>query len=88
MGRRYMLMEEICKEEFRAGKAEGKVEGSIQTYMNSIIDFLSDVAQVPDDLKRRISSIQSPEDLAVLNKKAARAKTIEEFEKELDAMKL
>lgn len=84
MGRRYMLMEEIRKEEFKAGKAEGKAEG----LANAIIDFLSDIADTPENLKQRILSIQSPDELAVLTKKAARVKTIEEFEQELDAMKL
>lgn len=84
MGRRYMLLEEIRKEEFNAGKAEGLAEG--RTKM--ILSFLSDIANIPDNLRQRISSIRSPEQLEILEKKAARANTLEDFIKELDEMQL
>ena len=75
MGGRYMLFELICRDEFRAGKAEGKVE--------DIISLLEDIAPVSDHLKQEILSIQSDEKLTRLHKKAARAESLEEFEKEL-----
>ena len=75
MGGRYMLFELICRDEFRAGKAEGKAE--------FIISLLEDIAPVSAHLKEEILSIQSEEKLARLFKKAAKAESLEEFEKEL-----
>ena len=74
-----MLFEEIKREEFRAGKTEA--------LYNSIFDFLSDIAPVNESLKARILLINDLDVLAALNKKAARAQSIGEFEEELTTMK-
>lgn len=84
-GRRYMLIEELMKDEYNAGKAEGKKEGKVTALSNSVLDFLSDLEPVSDNLKSRIASIEDIDTLTMLNKKAARAKSIEEFERELTA---
>lgn len=81
MGRRYMLFEELMKDEYNAGKLEGKLEGKVDT----IISFLSDIAPVSEDLKSRIASIDNLEMLTLLSKEAAKVKTVEEFENYLDA---
>ena len=78
-GRRYMLVEELMKEEYNAGKEDGKAEGIV----SSIVDFLSDLSPVSDDLESRIASVNDFEILKNLNKKAARATSIEEFEQYL-----
>ena len=80
MGRRYMTMKELLKDEFQAGKAEGKAE--------VICSFLSDIAPLPDNLKSRIASIEDSVILDKLSKIAARANTIEEFICEMNAMNL
>lgn len=80
MGKRYMLFEEIRKEEYEAGKIEGELSGRI----SSIITLLSDLAPVPENLKRKIESIESLEQLEMLVKKAARVDSLEEFEQALD----
>ena len=79
-GRRYMLVEELMKEEYNAGKAEG-----IEALVSAIVDFLSDLSPVSDDLESRIASINDLEVLKDLNKKAARAASIQEFEQYITA---
>ena len=76
-----MLFEELMKDEYNAGKLEGKLEGKVDT----IISFLSDIAPVSEDLKSRIASIDNLEMLTLLSKEAAKVKTVEEFENYLDA---
>ena len=79
-GRRYMLVEELMKDEYNAGKAEG-----IEALVKVIVGFLSDIAPVSDNLKSRIAAIDDLEVLTSLSKKAARAASIDEFEQELAA---
>ena len=74
-----MLVEELMKEEYNAGKENRKAEGIV----SSIVDFLSDLSPVSDDLESRIASVNDFEILKNLNKKAARATSIEEFEQYL-----
>ena len=75
-----MLVEELMKEEYNAGKAEG-----IEALVSAIVDVLSDLSPVSDDLESRIASINDLEVLKDLTKKAARAASIEEFEQYLTA---
>ena len=92
-GRRYMLVEELMKDEYNAGKeagrAEGKAEGMAEgmrtALSDSILGFLSDLAPVSDNLKSRIAAIDDLEVLTSLSKKAARTASIDEFEQELTA---
>ena len=72
-----MLVEELMKEEYNAGKTDA--------LLGAIIDSLSDLSPVSDDLESRIASINDLEVLKDLNKKAARAASIEEFEQYLTA---
>ena len=91
--RRYMLIEELMKDEYNAGKAEGRAEGKAEGRaegqtsfaISAILEFLSELAPVSDNLKSRIESIDDPEALMLLNKKAARVASIEEFEQYLTA---
>lgn len=76
MGARYMLFEEMLKDEFNEGRLEEK--------KNVIISFLSDIAEVPESLKDKLDGITDEEELGILIKKAARVSGIEEFEEELD----
>lgn len=88
-----MLVEELMKDEYNAGKeagrAEGKAEGMAEgmrtALSDSILGFLSDIETVPDNLKSRIAAIDDLEVLTSLSKKAARAASIDEFEQELAA---
>ena len=93
MGRRYMLFEELMKDEYNAGKAEGLELGKAQGLevgkaeaTKSILEILYEIAPVSDNLKNRISSIKELEDVMQLTVKAAKADSIEAFEKELEKM--
>lgn len=80
MGRRYMLFEELLKKEYKAGKVEGKIEGKIESTSEMIFDFLKEVAPISDELSSRITAIDDLNVLTVLCKRAAKIKSIEEFE--------
>ena len=92
MGARYMLFEEMLKDEFNEGKLEGRLEGKLEGRLegkleekkNVIISFLSDIAEVPESLKDKLDGITDEEELGILIKKSARVSGIEEFEEELD----
>ena len=85
MGRRYMLIEELMKEEYNAGKAEGKTEalGNAKAVLE---DLLSEIAPISDNLKGRVSSIKELEDVMHLTIKAVKADSLDMFEKELEKM--
>ena len=78
MGVRYMLFEEMLKDEFKAGEIKGKRE--------DIIDLLSDVGVISQVLEDKLVMISEKETLRILHKKAARVSSIEEFEEELDKL--
>ncbi len=77
-----MLVEELMKDEYNAGKAEG-----IEALVKVIVGFLSDIEPVSDNLKSRIAAIDDLEVLTSLSKKAARAESIDEFEQELTGLR-
>ena len=88
MGRRYMLFEEMMRDEFKAGKQEGLQEGELKGRLQSIIDIISDLAPISAELKQRILSIQDSEAASKLIKGAVNASTISEFEELLNSMNL
>ena len=97
LGRRYMLFEELMKEEYNAGKAEGlelgKAEGlelgkaeDLAEAKRSIIEILCEIAPVSENLKDRIPSIKAFGDVMQLTVKAAKTDSLEAFEEELSKM--
>ena len=82
MGRRYMLFEELMKEEYNAGKEEGREEAS----KSILIDLLCVIEPISDNLRSRILSIEDIEVVMKLTVKAAKSDSIELFEKELSKM--
>ena len=92
MEERYMLLEELIKEEREEAKAEGKAEGiaeglaegKVQERIESILLILSDLGEVPESLRVRIQEEKEPEVLRSYLKKAAAAKTMAEFEKSIE----
>lgn len=97
MGRRYMLFEELMKEEYNAGKAEGielgKTEGQADAKAKDLgkarevlMELLCENTSISDNLKERISSIKNLEDVMQLTIKAAKADSLEAFEKDLKNM--
>ena len=77
MEERYMLLEEMLKEEREAGRASGKIEGKAE----DILEFLSDLGEVPKELREKIQSEKNLEILKSYLRKASAAKSIEEFQK-------
>ena len=67
------------------GLQQGLQQGNLKALQNSVIDFLSDVAPVPEALKDRIFAIDDLDVLQQLNKKAARVTTIDEFKKIIES---
>ena len=89
MGRRYMLFEELMKEEYNAGKAEGLElgkAGALAEAAESILELLQEMAPVSENLKNRIQSITVFEDVMQLMAQAAKADSLQAFEKELEKM--
>lgn len=75
---RYMLFEEMMRDEFKAGKAEGMV--------SIIVNLLEQKHIMPDNLKSRIQSVNEENSLLELSVKASKVESIEEFEKALTEM--
>ena len=86
MGRRYMLFEELMKEEYNAGKEEGREEGREEASKSILIDLLCVIEPISDNLRSRILSIEDIEAVMKLTVKAAKSDSIELFEKELSKM--
>ena len=63
MGARFVLLEEMMKDERRAGRAEGLVEGRINGYIDIIFRLLSAKGFESSELKEKISTIT---DISVL----------------------
>ena len=92
MEERYMLLEELLKEEREKGriegkaegKAEGKVEGKVEGKAESILELLSDLGEVPEELRKKILGEKDLDILKSYLKKASASKTIEEFQKLID----
>ena len=96
-----MLVEELMKEEYNAGKAEGlelgkaeglelgKAEGLEAALGNArevLMGLLCEIAPISDNLKDRISSIKELESIMQLTAKVTKVNSLEAFEKELEKM--
>ena len=82
MEERYMLLEELIKEERENGRIEGKAEGKAE----SILELLSDLGEVPEELRKKILGEKDLDILKSYLKKASASKTIEEFQKLVDQL--
>lgn len=76
---RYMLLEELIKEERAEGKAEGIAEGMTEGLTLSVLSLLSKFGHLPEAVYTRIRDESDQEVLLSYLKKAASAKTMEEF---------
>ena len=82
MGERYMIFEEMMRDERKAGREEGRAEGVLLAKRTSIFELLEDVGRISEELEVRIHELSDEEQLKVLHKLAARAESIEDFEEE------
>lgn len=80
MGERYMLFEELLKDEFRAGRTEGLATGITE----GILELLTEVGTVPEELRDKLETCTDVEKLRKLFKLAAKTDSVEAFEAELD----
>ncbi len=80
MGERYMIFEEMLREE----KQEGRQEGRLEATREAVLALLEDIGEVPDRLRDKVGVIDSLEDLKVLHKIAARADSFLMFTEEME----
>ena len=80
MEERYMLLEEMLKEEREAGRIEGKAEGKAEGKIEDILELLSDLGEVPGGLCEKIRREKDLDILKSYLRKASASKTIEEFQ--------
>ena len=79
MEERYMLLEELIKEEREDAKAEGRTEGKAEGLAEAILILLERFGKLPEALRTRIRKETDPEILNQYLKKVASANSIEEF---------
>ena len=78
MGERYMTLEELLKDE----KQEGRMEGRLEATRENILELLEELGPVPDQLRDRLEELEELGDLRALLKLAAKADSLDVFEKE------
>jgi hypothetical protein len=86
MGERYMLFEELLKDEYSAGKKDGLAEGCTEGVVQSIICILSAKGTVSDELCAKLRSCSDMEQLLMMVNFATKAESVSAFEAELDNM--
>lgn len=84
MGERYMIFEEMLREEKQEGRQEGLLEGRIEATREGIFELLGDLGEVPDKLRDRMEALEKLGDLKFLFKLAAKADSIENFVKDAE----
>lgn len=80
---KFMTLELLLRDEWKAGREEGREEGRQEMSQEMILNFLRDFGEVPDTLKEKITATT---DVTILNqwvKLAARACSIEDFQKQI-----
>ena len=90
MGERYMIFEEMMRDERKAGREEGRAEGrkegreegALLTRRASIFELLEEMGRISEELEVRIHELSDEEQLKVLHKLAAKAESMEDFEEE------
>ena len=75
MGERYMVFEEMLREE----KQEGRLEGRIEATREAVFELLEALGEVPDRLRDRIENLEELGDLKFLFKLAAKADSMQNF---------
>ena len=80
MGERYMTLEELLKDE----KQEGRMEGRLEATRENILELLEELGPVPDQLRDRLEELEELGDLRALLKLAAKADSLDVFEKEAE----
>jgi len=80
---RYMLFEEMLRDERAEGKAEGRAKGKAEAVLDILLDILQELGPVSADLKEKILAQSDAEILRSWVKVAIRAQSVEQFEKDI-----
>jgi len=81
-----MLFEEMMKNEYKAGREDGIIEGKREGRLESIISVLSVRFNISAGLSEKLTSVNDGEKLSKLLTLAATAASAEDFESGLDAV--
>lgn len=76
MGERYMIFEEMLREE--------KQEGRLEATQESVLEFLKELGEIPCELQEKIQNLESLEVLKILLKLAARVDSLRAFEEKAE----
>ena len=79
MGERYMLTELLMQDERRAGREEGHTAGRIAGHRESVLELLSELGMVSNELREKINQETDLEQLKNWVKLAARVESLEQF---------
>ena len=80
MGERYMIFEEMLREE----KQEGRQEGRIEATQEAVLELLEDLGELPNGIRDRIAGLENLEDLKALHKIAARTDSLQAFAEDME----
>ncbi len=80
MEEKFMLLEELLKDERAEGRLEGKAEGKAE----SVLLLLQDLGSVSEKLRNKILKEQDMDILLKYLKLAARTESMADFVKEMD----
>lgn len=83
MEERFMILEEMLRDERAEGKAEGIAEGKVKGKAEAVLELLEDLGTVPEAVQNRIMNEKDPELLKKWHRLSARADTLDEFLKEM-----
>ena len=70
--------------DIKVQREEAKEEGIRLGTVNNIMEFLEDLGEIPETLKSKIMQEEKPDVLRRWLKLAAKAETVEEFEKKIE----
>lgn len=83
MEERFMIFEEMLRDERAEGKAEGKAEGiaegKTEAVLEMLLELMNDLGEIPDELRNRIASEKDLETLKKWLRLAARSESLDEF---------
>lgn len=80
---KFMVLEEMLQDEREEGKIEGREEGRTEGRALAVIELLETIGEVPQSLREKILGQTDTSVLSRWLKLAARAQSIEQFEKNL-----
>ena len=84
MGERYMIFEEMLREEKQEGRQEGRIEGRIEATQEAVLELLEDLGELPNVIRDRIAELENLEDLKALHKIAARTDSLQAFAEDME----